>query len=74
MAGHFLTMPDQRAFGEKVGDAIDALPQGLDDAAEQLENRTPGEKWMMPLRMRLTKNDVFAVFNFSPTRHFVSGT
>jgi len=40
----FLTMPDQRTTGQRVGDAIDALPQGVDKAAEQLENRTPGEK------------------------------
>lgn len=39
-----LTMPDQRTSGEKIGDAIDALPQGMDKAARQLEDRTPGEK------------------------------
>ncbi len=39
-----LTMPDQRSTGQKVGDAIDALPQGVDKAARQLENRSPGEK------------------------------
>lgn len=39
-----LTMPDQRSTGDKVGDAIDALPQGVDKAARQLEDRTPGEK------------------------------
>lgn len=39
-----LTMPDQRTSGQKVGDAIDALPQGVDKAARQLEDRTPGEK------------------------------
>lgn len=40
----FLTAPDQRTTGEKVGDAIDALPDGIDKAARQLEDRTPGEK------------------------------
>lgn len=40
----FLTMPDQRSTGQRVGDAIDALPQGIDKAARQLEERTPGEK------------------------------
>ena len=40
----FLTMPDQRSTGQRFGDAIDALPQGVDKAAEQLEKRTPGEK------------------------------
>lgn len=39
-----LTMPDQRTAGEKIGDAVDALPQGLDKAARQLEDRSPGEK------------------------------
>lgn len=39
-----LTMPDQRSTGQKVGDAVDALPQGVDKAARQLEDRTPGEK------------------------------
>lgn len=39
-----LTMPDRRTGGEKIGDAIDALPQGVDKAARQLEDRTPGEK------------------------------
>lgn len=39
-----LTMPDQRSTGDKVGDAVDALPQGVGKAAEQLEDRTPGEK------------------------------
>lgn len=39
-----LTMPDRRTTGERVGDAIDALPQGVNKAAEQLEKRTPGEK------------------------------
>jgi len=44
LAWGFLTMPDQRTTGERVGDAVDALPQGVDKAAEQLEKRTPGEK------------------------------
>ncbi len=39
-----LTMPDQRSSGQRIGDAIDALPQGIDKAAKQLEKRTPGEK------------------------------
>ena len=42
-----LTMPDQRSPGQRVGDAIDALPNGVDKAAEQLEKRTPGESWAM---------------------------
>ena len=39
-----LTMPDQRSAGQKIGDAVDALPNGIGNAAEQLEDRTPGEK------------------------------
>lgn len=39
-----LTMPDRRNTAEKVGDAIHELPQGVDKAARQLEDRTPGEK------------------------------
>ncbi len=40
----FLTMPDQRSWNDKVGDAFHALPQGVGAASEQLENRTPGQK------------------------------
>lgn len=40
----FLTMPDRRTTGEKIGDAVDALPQGPDKAIRQLEDRTPGER------------------------------
>jgi hypothetical protein len=39
-----LTMPDQRTTGEKIGDAVDALPEGADKAVRQLEDRTPGER------------------------------
>lgn len=39
-----LVMPDRRTAGQKIGDAIDTLPQGVDKAARQLEDRTPGEK------------------------------
>ncbi|HEU5047097.1 MAG TPA: hypothetical protein VFT64_04555 [Rickettsiales bacterium] len=39
-----LTMPDQRTTGQRIGDAIDALPQGVDKAGQQLEKRTPGER------------------------------
>jgi hypothetical protein len=39
-----LTMPDNRTAGQRIGDAVDALPQGVDKAARQLEDRTPGEK------------------------------
>lgn len=39
-----LNAPDRRSGGEKIGDAIDALPDGADKAARQLEDRTPGDK------------------------------
>jgi hypothetical protein len=39
-----LTMPDQRTAGQKVGDAVDALPNGVDKAARELQDRTPGER------------------------------
>jgi len=39
-----LTMPDQRTSGERLGDAVDALPKGVDNAARELEPRTPGER------------------------------
>jgi hypothetical protein len=39
-----LTMRDQRSGSERLGDAIHDLPQGVDKAERQLEDRTPGEK------------------------------
>ncbi len=39
-----LTMPDHRSTGQKIGDAVNALPQGVDKAGRQLENRTPGDR------------------------------
>ena len=39
-----LTLPDHRSFGDRVGDAFHALPQGADKASEKLEDRTPGQK------------------------------
>lgn len=44
LAYSVLTMPDNRSGAERVGDAISELPNGVDNAAEQLEDRTPGEK------------------------------
>jgi gas vesicle protein len=43
--GYFvLNAPDQRTTGEKIGNAIDELPNGADEAVKQLEDRTLGEK------------------------------
>jgi len=39
-----LNMKDQRTTSEKMGDAVDAISEGVDKAGQQLESRTPGEK------------------------------
>lgn len=39
-----LTMPDQRSTTDKIGDAVHELPNGVDKAGRQLEDRTPGQK------------------------------
>lgn len=44
LAFYILNAPDNRSTGDKIGDAIDALPDGVDKAARQLENRTPADK------------------------------
>jgi hypothetical protein len=41
---YVLSTPDTRSTGTKISDAIDELPEGLDKAARQLEDRTPAEK------------------------------
>lgn len=43
-AAIFMNLPDNRTAGERIGDAVDTLPQGVDAAAEQLEDRTPAER------------------------------
>ena len=44
IAWSVLTAPDRRTTGERIGDAVDTLPQGVGKASRQLEDRTPGEK------------------------------
>lgn len=39
-----LTAPDQRDAGQKIGDALDELPNGVDNAARELGDRTPADK------------------------------
>ncbi len=41
-----LTMPDNRSTGDKIGDAVNELEDGggLGDAADELKDRTPGER------------------------------
>lgn len=41
---YVLNAPDRRSAGDKIGDAINELPNGVDKASRQLEDRTPGEK------------------------------
>ena len=40
----YLNKPDDRNGFEKVGDAVSELPNGTDNAARELKDRTPGEK------------------------------
>lgn len=40
----FFNMRDNRTGAERLGDAVSELPNGLDNAARQLEDRTPAEK------------------------------
>jgi hypothetical protein len=44
IAYRVLNAPDRRSEGDKIGDAITELPNGVDKAARQLEDRTPAEK------------------------------
>ncbi len=37
-------MHDNRTTGERLGDAVDALPHGIDKAADQLGDRSPAER------------------------------
>jgi hypothetical protein len=40
----YLNQPVHRTTSEKIGDAINALPQGPDAAGRQLEDRTKGQE------------------------------
>ncbi|MFZ4762792.1 MAG: hypothetical protein ACOYK8_08265 [Alphaproteobacteria bacterium] len=39
-----LNAQDKRSTGEKISDAVNELPNGVDKAARQLEERTPANK------------------------------
>lgn len=39
-----LTAPDNRSTGERIGDAVDALPEGPGKAIDELGDKTPGER------------------------------
>jgi cell division protein FtsL len=39
-----LNQPDQRSLGDKIEDAASQLDEGVDDAARELEDRTPAER------------------------------
>ena len=38
------TMPDERSAGEHLSDAVNKLDEGVDDAARELQDRTPLER------------------------------
>ena len=40
----FLNAPDERSAGEHIDDAIENLNNGVDDAARELQDRTPAER------------------------------
>lgn len=44
LAWGFMDMRDERSTGERIGDAVEALPHGVDEAGEQLRDRTPAER------------------------------
>ena len=44
VAYNALNAPDRRKTGDKIGDAINELPNGVDKAARQLKDRTPADK------------------------------
>ncbi len=44
VAYYVLNAPDQRSPAQKMSDAVNELPKGVDKAARQLENRTPADK------------------------------
>ena len=41
----FLTAPDERTAGEHLSDAAESLDEGVDDAARELEDRTPAQRF-----------------------------
>ena len=45
LIGYFvLTRPDQRSAIQKIDDAVNELPNGVEKASRQLDSRTPGDK------------------------------
>lgn len=40
----FLNLPDRRTPSEKLGDAVEAVPDGLDKAAGELSDKPPAER------------------------------
>jgi hypothetical protein len=39
-----LSAPDNRTTGERVGDAIDELPNGLDEAGQELQDKSAADR------------------------------
>ncbi len=40
----FITKPDERTTIERVGDAVKALPDGVEEAQKQLEDKSAADK------------------------------
>jgi hypothetical protein len=40
----FVSLPDRRTTGERLGDAVETLPQGVDKAADELGDKPPAER------------------------------
>ena len=54
LAYQYMTTPDNRSFGQRLGDAFHTLPNGgVHKAQEQLEDRTPARSWA--IRSRTTR-------------------
>ena len=44
IAWNMYGMPDKRSTGERLGDAISALPSGVDAASRELKDKGPADK------------------------------
>lgn len=44
LAFAMVNVKDNRSTGERIGDAVDALPHGVGEASQRLGDETPGEK------------------------------
>ncbi len=44
IAWNMYGMPDNRSTGDRIGDAINALPKGVDAASDELKDKGPADK------------------------------